>query len=361
MKLLIQPSDGLAPLIRGINGARNRVEIIIFRFDRGEIQRALASAVKRGVFVHALIAHINRQGQENLRELETQLLAAGVTVARTADDLSRYHGKMMIIDRRELYLLSFNLTYLDIERSRAFGIITTNRKLVQEAVRLFEADTKRHPYDAGLSTLIVSPSNARKQLSGFIEQSKHELLIYDPRISDPAMIRLLSQRANAGVAIKIIGQLTGKSPVPVRRLSSLRLHTRTMIRDGRAAFVGSQSLREIELDGRREVGLVFRDRRVVSRLAATFQEDWSESGLPKAETADLPAAKTAKRVAKAVARQMPSVTPVLDVIVQEMASEGNLLEIDSQQVEETVKSAVKEAVKEVVQDAIEETSAQVDP
>src|SRR5438045_118287 len=127
VKLIIQPGDSLVPLIRGINGAKNSVEIVIFRFDRGEIQRALANAVKRGVFVHALIAHINRLGEGNLRRLEMQLLAAGITVARTADDLLRYHAKMMIVDRRELYLLSFNLTYVDIERSRGFGIVTTNR------------------------------------------------------------------------------------------------------------------------------------------------------------------------------------------------------------------------------------------
>ena len=44
-------------------------------------------------------------------------------MSRTADDLVRYHGKFMIIDRRDLYLLAFNLTMLDIERSRSFGVI----------------------------------------------------------------------------------------------------------------------------------------------------------------------------------------------------------------------------------------------
>src|SRR5712691_188855 len=211
MRLLLQPGDGLMPLVQGINGAKNRVEIVIFRFDLSEIERALASAVKRGVFVHALIAHLNRSGEDGLRELEMRLLAAGVTVARTANDLTRYHGKLMIIDRRELYLLAFNFTYLDIERSRSFGIITSNRRLVHEAVRLFEADSKRHLYEPGLSALVVSPANARKQISSFIKGAKTKLLIYDPTISDPVMIRLLEERFKAGVEIKIIGRLTQRS------------------------------------------------------------------------------------------------------------------------------------------------------
>ena len=133
MKLIIQPGDGAERLIKGIRKAKKSVEVMIFRFDRAEIERALIDAVERGVFVHALVAFTNRGGEQNLRKLEKRFLANGITVARTAGDLVRYHGKMMIVDRKELYLLSFNLTHLDIEHSRSFGVVTRNRQLVQEA------------------------------------------------------------------------------------------------------------------------------------------------------------------------------------------------------------------------------------
>ena len=145
MKLIVQPDDSSGLLVKGIDSAKKSVDIVIFRFDRAEMERALKNAVHRGVFVHALIARTNRGGEENLRKLEMRLLEAGVTVARTADDLVRYHGKMMIVDRKELYVLAFNFTRLDIDHSRSFGIITKSRQLVQEAVRLFESDTKRQP------------------------------------------------------------------------------------------------------------------------------------------------------------------------------------------------------------------------
>src|ERR1700686_1028583 len=208
VRSLVQPGDGIMPLVRGINSAKKSVEILIFRFDRTEIERALANAVSRGVFVHALIAYTNRGGEKQLRALEMRLLAAGVTVARTADDLLRYHGKMIIVDRRELYVLSFNFTYLDIEHSRSFGLIATHRKVVQEAVKLFEADTKRQPYTPGLATFVVSPANARKELESFIKKAKKELLIYDPEIADTEMLRVLNERAKAGVDIKIIGRVS---------------------------------------------------------------------------------------------------------------------------------------------------------
>ena len=69
MKLLIQPGAGVAALVKGIEKAQKSVEIIIFRFDRIEIERALANAVKRGLSVHALIAFTNHGGEKNLRKL----------------------------------------------------------------------------------------------------------------------------------------------------------------------------------------------------------------------------------------------------------------------------------------------------
>src|SRR5215469_8198782 len=271
MKLIIQPSDGVKPLIEGIDRARKSVEIAIFRFDRKEVEAALENAVKRGVFVHALIADTNRNGEKNLRKLEMRLLAKGMTVARTSDDLVRYHGKMMIVDRKELYVLAFNYTGLDIDHSRSFGIVTRNQPLVQEAIRLFECDTKRQPYAPRSNRFLVSPLNSREQLAAFINGAKKELLIYDAKISDRAMIRVLESRVRAGVVVRIVGRISGGTgKLEVRRLAKRRLHTRTIVRDRNQVFVGSQSLRELELDARRELGIIVPDSKVVGGIVKTF-------------------------------------------------------------------------------------------
>ena len=82
MKLIIQPDDGVAPVVEAIARAKKTIDIVIFRFDRMELEKALAAAVGRGVVVRALIAHTNRGGEKRLRKLEQTLLAAGVTTAR---------------------------------------------------------------------------------------------------------------------------------------------------------------------------------------------------------------------------------------------------------------------------------------
>jgi cardiolipin synthase A/B len=278
VKLIIQPGDGLAPVVRAIHNAKKTLDIVIFRFDQPAVENALAEAVERGVAVRALIAHTNKGGEKTLRKLELRLLEAGATVARTADDLARYHGKMMIIDGVALHVYGFNYTKLDIEHSRSFGIVTRDHRIVQEAMKLFEADAMRQNYTPSHPRLVVSPENSRAMLTAFIKGARRELLIYDAQVSDNAIQKVLAARADAGVKIRIIGGLEkANRDIKVRKLGTLRLHVRAIIRDGNAAFIGSQSLRKLELEGRREVGIVVRNGGVVRKLQGVFESDWEKS------------------------------------------------------------------------------------
>jgi phosphatidylserine/phosphatidylglycerophosphate/cardiolipin synthase-like enzyme len=349
MKLLIQPDAGAVPIIEAIGQARKSIDIVIFRFDDKEIEGALVEAVKRNVAVLALIAFTNRGGEKRLRGLELRLLAAGAVVARTSDDLTRYHGKFMIIDRRKLYVLGFNFSRSDVERSRSFGVMTTNNGLVKEALKLFNADSMRQKYSPGLNSLLVSPVNARRGLSEFLKGAKKELLIYDVEISDRAMLKLLKERADAGVEIRVIGNVKPKSSgLTVRYSHPWRLHARVILRDRESFFLGSQSLRRLELDMRREVGVVLQDRAVAGQIAKTFEHDWES-----AKSADIPAEKVAKKVAKAVVKGLVPVAPVLEELA---AKNGKDIEVDPEGMEQMVKEAVKNAVRDVVQEGLTPTT-----
>jgi len=275
MKLIVQPDAGVEPVVTAIKQAKKSIDVTIFRHDRDEIARALETAVGRGINVRALIAHTHSGSDKVLRKLELRLLAAGVTVSRTGDDLVRYHAKFMIVDQRVLHVYGFNFTRLDILKSRSLGITTKNPKLVQEAIKLFRADDTRQAYTATNDRFIVSPENARERLAKFISGACKQLLIYDPQVTDDAMLRLLTQRINAGVDVRIIGKVEAKWKVPFERYPGRRLHIRAIIRDGRRAFLGSQSLRRLELEKRREVGVIVNDRRVVKQMMTVFEQDWA--------------------------------------------------------------------------------------
>jgi phosphatidylserine/phosphatidylglycerophosphate/cardiolipin synthase-like enzyme len=294
MELIIEPKDGLVPLITAIKKATRQIEITIFRFNLRELQRALETAVARGVKVHALIAHTSGGGQKRLRKLELELLNAGVTVSRTDDDLRRYHYKMMLIDREILYTQGFNYTRLDIEKSRTMAVATKNKSLVS-------ADATRQPYTANHDYFLVSPENARAGLARFIKGAKRQLLIYDMKVSDRQMLKLLQERAKAGVDVRIIGKVGKKSDgLVVEKMPSMRLHLRAMLRDTQDMFIGSMSLRALELDKRREVGIIVKERAAAKQFREVFEEDWAktESG-KKAEKAKQKEEKKEEAIAAA--------------------------------------------------------------
>ena len=277
LEVLVQPDDGIEPILSALRRAKKSIQILIFRYDRSDIEHALIDAVQRGVAVQALIALTNRGEEKNLRKLEMRLLEHGVTVTRTADDLVRYHGKMFLIDKKELYLLAFNYTHLDITLSRSFAAVISDSAVVAEAAKLFECDAHRQPFTSSVAELVVSPVNARKELTRFIQGAKKQLLIYEMKISDPAFIALLRSKMAEGIDVRILGRAAQKTSELPMRVMSMRLHARAMLRDGKSAFLGSQSLRQLELEARREIGVVFDDKAAVRKMMGVFEKDWDSA------------------------------------------------------------------------------------
>lgn len=378
MKLIIQPDDGVAPLLSAIKNAKKSVEIAIFRFDHKGVEAALKAAAAKGVRVTALIAFANRGGEKSLRKLELRFLDAGIIVARSADDLVRYHDKFILIDRRVLYVLSFNFTHLDIDHSRGFGVVTHNVKWVHEAGKLFRADCTRTAYLPSAETFVVSPANSRKSLGAFLKRAKKQLLIYDPKIADREMLRILQGCAKAGVEIRVIGKVAGRAMFTAQKLAGCRLHTRTIIRDRHQAFVGSQSLREAELDSRRELGLIIHDAQTVRKLVETFESDWVRVDESKKQTpdkakeipAEAPPAEDQKKeekakekeeekaTAKAVETLEKELDPLASTVkkaVRKAVAKAGEEVLNDKDIKDTMKKVVKKAVKEAVQEAVDES------
>lgn len=357
MKLIIQPNEGAAPLISAIRKAKESIEAAVFRFDHRPIEAELHAAAARGVKVTVLIASVNRGGVESLRKLELRCLAAGLTVCRTNDDLARYHDKFLIIDRRTLHVLSFNFTHLDIERSRSFGVVTGNAHWLQQAVALFEADRYRTKFAPRSDNFVVSPCNARKALASFLRRARKQLLIYDPEITDREMLNILRARSNAGMEIRVIGNIAADFEVKARKLSPMRLHTRTIIRDHHQVFIGSQSLHAPELDRRRELGLIIRDAKTVKKLAEIFESDWHNSnGRAQEAKQERPDRHEGEKDhAEVLEKELDPLTSTLKRTVKRVVLGAGEEALEEKEVKATVKKVVKKAVKEAIDEVTQET------
>ena len=309
MKLIVQPDAGIAPVLTAIKQAKKTIDILIFRLDRSEIARALEAAVARGVVVRALTAHTNRGGEKNLRRLEMHLLEEGVTVSRTADDLVRYHGKMMIVDGRILHVYGFNFTGWTSTRAAASASSRGTGAWCRRRSSCSRRTSTVSPTHPAHERLIVSPENSRERLADIHQGRETQLLIYDPGLTDDGDAadsdRRRSRRAST---CKIIGKVEAKWRLPCEKFPGKRLHVRAIVRDGQRAFIGSQSLRKLELDKRREVGVIVTDRKVVDEIMAVFARDWAETPTGKKEVkktakslkAGKPVATTERLLAAAV-------------------------------------------------------------
>jgi len=64
--------------------------------------------------------------------------------------------------------------------------------------------------------------------------------------------------------------------------------------------------------------MIFDDAAVVKSLTKTFLDDWKAAETAKLnKTEDTPTTKMAKKVAKAVVKDMGSVTPMIETAIQE--------------------------------------------
>jgi len=171
------------------------------------------------------------------------------------------------------------------------------------------------------------------------------------------MIRVLQERVKAGVDVRIIGKISGRSGVTPQKLTRMRLHTRTIIRDGRQAFVGSQSLRPAELDSRRELGLIVRDAKIVKKLLAIFESDWSttSAAIQKEDVQEKEMPEAAKNeTEKALAVLIHELQPLSTTVkraVKKVAAQTGAEALPNKMVKSTVKKVVKKAVKQAVRAA----------
>ena len=185
----------------------------------------------------------------------------------------------MIVDGSTLYVLGFNFVQRDIERSRSLGLVTRRRDLVQEAIRLFEADFDRKPYTAGANDLRREPGQ-RPRAAGALscEGRASSCSSTTSGSTDNAMIRILRGPAGSRGRRAHHRQGRRKATAALREnCPGKRQHLRAIVRDGRFAFLGSQSLRKLELDSRREIGVLIKSRKVVSRIVEIFEADWART------------------------------------------------------------------------------------
>ena len=145
---LLMDRDYLPALLEGIDQARREIALSVFFFKTNgfkdnqpdRVLSHLREAARRGVKVDVVV----EQGQEgdnisgDNAETVKKLKAAGIAVCMDGPDRTT-HAKMVIIDRRYLFIGSHNLTQSALKYNHEVSVRIDSPLLAEEALRYMKS------------------------------------------------------------------------------------------------------------------------------------------------------------------------------------------------------------------------------
>ncbi len=284
LSLIVQPGDSFFPLVDAIDSAVATIKMTIFRMNDPIIREAMTYAVSRGVKVQALVAPASKGWTKRNRKLSEELSKVGIEVRvprARKEKIKRYHYKIMTIDNGLSLILTFNPTQKNLHYARDFGLLIRDPEIATELSRLFDADWSGEVFKPGDLPLVISPHNSREKMLALLASAERTIRILDAKVQDQQAIGLLLRKASVGCSIKIISNDTSYNDVVpnyhVRKLARYKLHAKCIVVDGTRFFIGSQNIRPVSMDRRREVGIIVEDDAMARKIERVFDEDWENA------------------------------------------------------------------------------------
>ncbi|WP_457627427.1 phospholipase D-like domain-containing protein [Oceanithermus sp.] len=306
VQLLVQPDDGVQPLIDLIDGAESsiRIKMYLWTPSRMDVVEALGRAVERGVSVRVLLEREPAGGRPSM-EVISALRDRGVDLRLSKPFRFVFvHEKSMVIDDRVAWFGSGNLTGSTFKANREYMIVTDRPDWVAEIARVFDADWRGERIDLLRAHLVWSPDrvmrgvregNAREKVLDLIRGARSTLFLEQAGMVDEEVIAALEDAVRRGVNVRLVGspadpgentyfvpgaERLRKAGVRLRYLPSPYVHAKVIIADGNTALVGSINMSQSSMNANRELGAILTatgEPEAFFRLLRTMERDWREA------------------------------------------------------------------------------------
>lgn len=294
-RVMVQPDDGVAPVLEFVGSAQKSLLIKQFTFTEPSLIEAVIDRHAAGVAVRVMLNPQRSGGDRANDETFEQLAAAGVTVQWSNPTFYVTHEKSIVVDERAALVATFNLCEKYFTRTRDYGIVITDGMQVAQIVEAFNADWEHADWEPSVYRgLLWSNSNSRYHMAKFIDTAQHRLRIQHPKYVDAVILDHIAAAAGRGVNVHVLcGGKHGISEwdvldtfaslrtlrrfgVKVRKQKNLRVHAKLLIADDHA-LVGSMNIDRSAFDLRRELGVTVDDPAAVEQLRHVFDADWETS------------------------------------------------------------------------------------
>jgi cardiolipin synthase A/B len=295
-RLIVQPDDGLGPVLDFIGSAQTSLLIKQFTFTDESLIDAVVARKQAGVDVRVMLNAARSGGDRANDETFERFSAAGISVQWANPKFYVTHEKSMVVDEKTALVATFNMCLKYFTATRDYGVIIDDPVHVAQIVEVFNADWNHDDWVPSVyEGLLWSNSNSRYHMARFIDTATHRIDVQHPKFVDAVILDHLAAALERGVKVHVLcGGRHGISEgdvldtfaslrtlrrfgAKVHKQKNLRVHAKLMIVDDERALVGSMNIDRSAFDLRRELGITVTEPAVVARLKETFEQDWALS------------------------------------------------------------------------------------
>ena len=287
LQIWVLPEAGPAPFVQALSEARRSIKITIYQMGEGPILEMLERKARSGVRVQVIFdgaqSSFNHPAFDRLHE-------AGARVHWSSPEFYFTHAKTMILDDSVALIATANYDDAYTATNRDYIVRDADPDDVAVLKRLFEADWEERSPHIRCTRLLIAPINARTRLLDLIDSATRTLDIETTQLADDDVRRAVLERAESGVAVRVIladpswieanhdaAAFLERHGIPVKFLQNPGVHAKAIVVDDRRAYLGSVNLTYTSISKNREIGLITRERPVLDAMSKTFAGDWAKA------------------------------------------------------------------------------------
>jgi phosphatidylserine/phosphatidylglycerophosphate/cardiolipin synthase-like enzyme len=294
--LIVEPDDGLEPVLRFISSAQTSLLVKQFTFTDETLTEAVVERKRAGVDVRVMLNAARSGGDRANDETFARFESAGIDVRWANPKFYVTHEKSIVVDEKAALVATFNMCLKYFTQTRDYGVIISEPEHVAQIVEVFNADWNHDDWVPEVYRgLLWSNSNSRFHMARFIDTATHRIDVQHPKFVDAVILDHLAAAIGRGVKVHVLcGGKHGISEwdvldtfaslrtlrrfgAKVHKQKNLRVHAKLLIVDDERALLGSMNIDRSAFDLRRELGVTINDPAVVARLKSVFTADWELS------------------------------------------------------------------------------------
>lgn len=297
------PEQTHQPLYDAFANAKTSIKVGIFSISSKEITQKLCEAQKRGISV-TVIEDASFQRSPGKQELVNQLKSAGINFMMASPGFSISHWKFFVIDDRLAYISTMNwVTRTD--QMRDMGVFVTNPSIIAELLSVYNQDIINSKNSTAITptltqpNLVWSPINSEAKIVALINSAQTSIDIWIENMGETNVHDALKNAVNRKVKVRLLTSQCGlgmpaSASFPILKTLSEAgidvrgepfpaneeipyIHAKSITVDQKTVYLGSENFSLNSLLKARELGIIFEDAAIESRMHELYEKDWSKA------------------------------------------------------------------------------------